>query len=175
MDSMPDYTSADLEIWQWWAQKFEKRLLTAGITREAIAAIEIFDAGESVAMPLQSSKALIPYRAYADAEGWALCRWLVTHHAEQESARYRENSNRLEVILLTMNQVAISRAVDRGQRVTDGGKKGAQARNEKPGINDFLTEAKNLMDSGQCMSNAARIAKKKCNAGSLSTLKRHKK
>ena len=96
-----------------WAQEFTDRLLNSGITQETIEGIELFDAGECVPMPLISTKGLIPSGSM-EAEGLALSRWLIEHHADEHSSRFRENGKRLEEILLTLNQIERSGDVAKG-------------------------------------------------------------
>jgi hypothetical protein len=113
-----------LENWKAWAQEFTDRLLDSGISQETIKGIELFDAGECVAMPLKSANGIIPSGSM-EAEGLALCRWLIEHNANEHSSRFRENEKRLDALLLTLNQIETSGEVAKGIKHSNNQSKNA--------------------------------------------------
>lgn len=96
-----DATLAKLEFWR---REFLDRLMQRGISEEVVEGIDLFDISDVEPMRIRSSIGMIAITP--ETLGFALSRWLVEHIAEEQSPRFRENTNRLQELLLTLDQPA---------------------------------------------------------------------
>lgn len=122
---MEEAKNTDLANWMAWSQEFSSKLREQGVSQDVIEGIELFDAGGSVQAPFRSANGIVPLACFNLAQGLALAKWLVEHFRDYSHV-FRENANRLQALLLTLNQVESASDVAKGRKFRAGRSKGAK-------------------------------------------------